>query len=97
MDKIMSRQQRRNIERIAAKKGAESKEVLNAVVEAVKGKIINAVKEVDIVALNYVLVEHLKYSPEEAKEVIVKFSTTIDEFNEGVLSYETIKSRLEEN
>ena len=97
MNKIMSRQQRRNIERIAAKKGSESKEVLNAVVEAVKGKIIKAVKEVDIVALNYVLVEHLKYSPEEAKEVIIKFSTTIDEFNEGVLSYETIKSRLEEN
>lgn len=92
MKQVMSRAEIRRVNRVANKRGADSKEAINEIVDSVQGKIVQAVKEVDLVALLYVLNERIDMSQEQVQTVYDEFNKAIDDFNNGVLDYPSIKS-----
>lgn len=92
MKQGMSRAEIRRVNRVANKKGANSKEAINEIVGNIKGKIVQAVKEVDLVALLYVLNERTDMAQEQIQTVYDEFNKVIDDFNNGVLDYPSIKS-----
>ena len=96
MRKYMSRQQKRQFQRIAEKKGEHSKEVIAGITNTIQDKIIQAVTEVDKVALMYVLNECTSYSQEEKDHIYQEFEKTVEKFNAGELDYASLKSEYME-